>query len=113
VKRAFVGLMLALVAALGVSRAAAQASPEDTSREWQIWTGGGHGINGSQEGTGVWNVGFRYGMILTSPTGICGRCGTGVGDHTENEYGVWGEHRPVRIQMDFRHTEEGKAVFSD
>ena len=47
----------------------AQATPEDSSSEWQVWTGGGHGINGSQSGTGVWNLGLRYGLILTSPYG--------------------------------------------
>jgi hypothetical protein len=54
---------------LNASRADAQGSPVDSSREWQVWTGGGHGINGSQSGTGVWNLGLRYGMILTSPHG--------------------------------------------
>jgi hypothetical protein len=35
----------------------------------QVWTGGGHGINGSTSETGVWNLGLRYGLILTSPHG--------------------------------------------
>lgn len=52
---------------LGAKPIFAQASPENSSREWQIWTGGGHGINGSQQGDGLWNLGLRYGMILTSP----------------------------------------------
>ena len=63
---------LAVFAAIGivnVSPLSAQEGPENSSREWQVWTGGGHGINGSQSGTGVWNLGFRYGMILTSPHG--------------------------------------------
>jgi len=47
----------------------AQRSPENSSRELQIWTGGGHGINGSTSDTGVWNLGFRYGLILTAPHG--------------------------------------------
>jgi lipid A 3-O-deacylase PagL len=47
----------------------AQTGPEDASSEWQVWSGGGHGINGSQSGTGVWNFGARYGLILTSPHG--------------------------------------------
>jgi hypothetical protein len=47
----------------------AQGSPENSSREIQIWTGGGHGINGSTSDTGVWNLGLRYGLILTSPHG--------------------------------------------
>jgi len=47
----------------------AQAGPEGASSEWQVWTGGGHGINGSQSGTGVWNLGLRYGVVITSPHG--------------------------------------------
>ena len=51
------------------SCAFAQAGPEGASSEWQVWTGGGHGINGSTSGTGVWNLGVRYGWILTRPHG--------------------------------------------
>jgi len=60
---------LSLLVVLDVPRLAAQATPENSSREWQAWTGGGHGINGSTSNTGVWNLGLRYGMILTSPHG--------------------------------------------
>lgn len=61
--------MLALLELLSTPRVCAQASPENSSSEWQVWTGGGHGINGGQSGTGVWNLGLRYGLILTSPHG--------------------------------------------
>ncbi len=47
----------------------AQAGPVEGGHELQVWTGGGHGTNGSQSGDGVWNVGFRYGLILTKPRG--------------------------------------------
>lgn len=47
----------------------AQAGPVEGGSEWQVWTGGGHGTNGSQSGDGVWNVGLRYGLILTKPHG--------------------------------------------
>jgi hypothetical protein len=47
----------------------AQAGPTEGGHEWQIWTAGGHGINGSQSSDGIWNLGFRYGMILTAPHG--------------------------------------------
>jgi lipid A 3-O-deacylase len=68
VKRTVAASMVAVVIGLLSSgRSFAQASPENSSREWQIWTGGGHGINGSQQGDGLWNLGLRYGMILTSP----------------------------------------------
>jgi lipid A 3-O-deacylase len=71
VKRIALGIIAFLAAAIPGARVvkAQVASPENSSRELQIWTGGGHGINGSQSGTGVWNLGLRYGMILTSPHG--------------------------------------------
>jgi len=43
--------------------------PEGASSEWQVWTGGGHGINGTTSGTSVWNLGLRYGIVITSPHG--------------------------------------------
>lgn len=46
-----------------------QAGPVEGGHEWQVWTGGGHGLSGSQSSDGVWNVGLRYGMILTAPHG--------------------------------------------
>ena len=47
----------------------AQAGPVEGGHELQVWTGGGHGITGSQSGDGVWNAGFRYGLVLTKPHG--------------------------------------------
>jgi hypothetical protein len=65
----FIGVVAVLGAALCATGLRAQGSPENSSREIQIWTGGGHGINGSTSDTGVWNLGLRYGLILTSPHG--------------------------------------------
>ena len=61
-----IGLLAMLACA---KEARAQGSPENSSRELQIWTGGGHGINGSTSDTGVCNLGLRYGLILTAPHG--------------------------------------------
>jgi lipid A 3-O-deacylase len=47
----------------------AQAGPEKGGHEVQLWTGGGHGLNGVASDTGVWNVGLRYGWVLTNPHG--------------------------------------------
>ncbi len=47
----------------------AQAGPVDGGHDLQIWTGGGHGLNGSTASSGVWNVGLRYGWVLTGPVG--------------------------------------------
>jgi len=61
--------LLVLAVLLSAPAAFAQAGPVDGGHEIQVWTGGGHGTNGNQSGDGVWNVGFRYGLILTKPHG--------------------------------------------
>jgi hypothetical protein len=65
--RVLVGIFFCCLAIAG--RAHGQSGPEGASSEWQVWTGGGHGINGSQSGTAVWNLGLRYGRVLTDPHG--------------------------------------------
>jgi len=67
VSRVFTALVFA--AFLNVLAVRAQAGPVEGGHELQVWTGGGHGINGTQSGDSVWNVGFRYGLILTAPHG--------------------------------------------
>jgi lipid A 3-O-deacylase len=47
----------------------AQSRPEDGGNEVQIWTGGGYSVPGGTSDTGVWNLGARYGWILTKPHG--------------------------------------------
>jgi hypothetical protein len=59
------GAALALCCCKGL----AQARPEDGGHEVQLWTGGGHSVPGGTTDTGVWNVGLRYGWILTRPHG--------------------------------------------
>ena len=61
--------MLLLLAGLLAPRARAQSGPVEGEYDWQVWTGGGHGINGSQHGDGVFNLGGRFGLILTPPVG--------------------------------------------
>jgi lipid A 3-O-deacylase len=61
--------LIAVVLLLLSSVALAQARPEDGGREFQLWTGGGHSVAGGTSNTGVWNVGLRYGWILTRPHG--------------------------------------------
>jgi hypothetical protein len=67
VKRIAMALVFAVF--LNAPALRAQAGPVEGGHELQVWTGGGHGVNGSQSGDGVWNVGFRYGLILTKPRG--------------------------------------------
>lgn len=59
-----VGLLLAFVFYAG-----AQDRPEEGGHELQVWTGGGHSVPGGTKDTGVWNLGVRYGWILTAPHG--------------------------------------------
>ena len=60
---------LAVTASLCGAISKAQSGPEQGGHELQLWTGGGHGLNGSTSDSGVWNVGARYGWILTAPHG--------------------------------------------
>jgi lipid A 3-O-deacylase len=57
------------VSCFNCAGARAQAGPERGGHDLQLWTGGGHGTNGSQAGDGVFNIGARYGWILTDPHG--------------------------------------------
>jgi lipid A 3-O-deacylase len=61
--------LLWFVLVAGAQTLRAQAGPQEGGHELQIWTGGGHGTNGSQSGDGVFNVGARYGWILTDAHG--------------------------------------------
>lgn len=67
--RSLVLTLLLLAPFLCAPEARSQAGPVEGEHEVQIWTGGGHGTNGSQSSDGVWNVGLRYGLILTRPHG--------------------------------------------
>lgn len=62
-------IVLAVLALSGAANARAQDGPQTDGNEVSIWTSGGHGTNGSTQHTGVWNVGFRYGWIITRPLG--------------------------------------------
>ncbi len=44
-------------------------TPEQGATEIQIWTAGGHSVAGGRGNTGIWNVGLRYGWVLTKPIG--------------------------------------------
>lgn len=67
VNRLFTAVVFAIF--LNAPTVRAQAGPVEGGHEVQFWTGGGHGVSGSQSGDGIWNAGFRYGLILTAPHG--------------------------------------------
>jgi lipid A 3-O-deacylase len=60
---------LLFVAFLCTPASRAQAGPEQGGHDLQLWTGGGHGLNGSTANSEVWNVGLRYGWVLSAPHG--------------------------------------------
>ena len=62
-------LWLAICFVMMSSFAVAQVRPEEGGHELEVWTGGGHSITGGTSETGVWNVGVRYGWILSAPHG--------------------------------------------
>ena len=49
--------------------ALAQIAPERDVTEIQIWTAGGHSVAGGRGHTGIWDVGLRYGWVLTDTHG--------------------------------------------
>jgi lipid A 3-O-deacylase len=51
------------------SKVSAQVRPEEGGHEIQVWSGGGPSVPGGTKDTSVFNVGVRYGWILTSPHG--------------------------------------------
>jgi hypothetical protein len=65
---AYLTVVLTLVLLLAPS-ARAQSDQQAEGNEFELWTGGGKGTNGSTVGTGAWNVGVRYGWMLTDPHG--------------------------------------------
>jgi Lipid A 3-O-deacylase (PagL) len=65
-------LLMAVLASCVVSRAWAQGvEPDDGPRagghEVQAWTGGGRSVAGGTRDTSAWNLGLRYGWVLTNP----------------------------------------------
>jgi hypothetical protein len=63
------GLAIGICFILNARAVRAQSGPESGGHDLQVWTGGGHGLNGSTSDTGVWNLGARYGWVLTDAVG--------------------------------------------
>ncbi len=63
-------LLLILFATRGLGSAQAGpelAGPEEDGHEVQVWAGGGYSVPGGTSSTGIFNVGLRYGWVLTGP----------------------------------------------
>ncbi len=52
-----------------VSSSWGQMRPEQGGTEIQVWTAGGHSVAGGRGHIGLWDLGLRYGWVLTSPVG--------------------------------------------
>src|SRR5438309_8369868 len=61
--RPFAALLILLAPLLVV----AQTGPEQGGHEVQVWAGGGHSVSGGRGEIGAFNVGLRYGWILSGP----------------------------------------------
>jgi hypothetical protein len=68
-KKLFAVILLVCTALICTRSTWAQARVEDGGHEVQLWTGGGYSVPGGTANTGVWNLGLRYGWILTRPHG--------------------------------------------
>jgi hypothetical protein len=51
------------------AQSVAEPTPQKGSTEFQVWSGGGHSAANGAPNTAVWNVGVRYGWVLTNARG--------------------------------------------
>lgn len=74
-KRVAAGIIAVLVGAMVLQVPAARAQsapngePEAGGHELQVWTGGGPWVPGGAHSSGIWNLGLRYGWVLTDAHG--------------------------------------------
>jgi len=68
-RTAVIVFALALAGTTARGQTVAEPTPQKGSTEFQVWTGGGHSIANGAGNTGVWNVGVRYGWVLTDARG--------------------------------------------
>ena len=61
--------LLSSLAMLLCGTVLAQAGPERGATELQVWPAGGHSVAGGHGSTGIWDVGLRYGWVLTDGHG--------------------------------------------
>jgi hypothetical protein len=44
-----------------------EPGPEEGGHEVQVWAGGGHSVPGGTSNTGIFDLGLRYGWVITGP----------------------------------------------
>jgi hypothetical protein len=64
----FSPIFLMLIMAAACSAIAQENSgPEEGGHEVQVWAGGGHSVPGGTQHTEAFDLGFRYGWVITGP----------------------------------------------
>lgn len=66
---AVIVFVFALAATSARAQTVAEPTPQKGDTEFQVWTGGGHSFANGIGNTGGWNVGVRYGWVLTDAVG--------------------------------------------
>jgi hypothetical protein len=54
-----------LILATGLGFGQTEPGPEEGGHEVQVWAGGGHSVPGGTARTGIFDVGLRYGWVIT------------------------------------------------
>jgi hypothetical protein len=57
--------LLFTMAAAGTASAQEDSGPEEGGNEVQVWAGGGHSVPGGTQHTEAFDLGFRYGWVIT------------------------------------------------
>ncbi len=56
-----------MILLVGFGFAQEEPGPEVDGHEVQVWAGGGHSVPGGTSQTGIFDVGLRYGWVITGP----------------------------------------------
>jgi hypothetical protein len=54
-----------VILAAGLGFGQAELGPEEGGHEVQVWAGGGHSVAGGTSRTGIFDMGLRYGWVIT------------------------------------------------
>ncbi|MGA8618644.1 MAG: acyloxyacyl hydrolase [Candidatus Sulfotelmatobacter sp.] len=60
-------LLSSVIVTKGLAFCQAEAGPQEGGNEVQIWAGGGRSVPGGTSNTEPFNVGLRYGWVITGP----------------------------------------------
>jgi len=60
-------VFLFVILAAGLGNGQDEPGPEEGGNEVQVWAGGGHSVPGGTQHTEAFDLGFRYGWVITGP----------------------------------------------